>query len=166
MMNGRRIAPILGLGALAAIAGCGRSGLATVMSGPAHAFGHAGAPAETGVEIRGFGGSDAPSDLLPNAGGVVARQLGDDREIALAFGWQVAQDGGAGAYGRLTANLIEWDRIMGVERLTAGGTSLEIGVIPRGKGLCASAAVSWDVRLEAPDRPVLAAFLGFCAAGQ
>jgi len=151
---------------------CGRhgGGVATFMSGAAHAFARADQPAHTGVEIRVLGGSSHPdSSMLPNAGGVTARQIGDDREVAIAVGWQVAGGGGRhgpGGFARLTANLIEWDRVAGVERLTAGGPSFELGFVPGGAGLCGSVAATWDVRLEAPDRAIVAGFLGFCVIGR
>jgi hypothetical protein len=152
--------------AIAAVTGCGMrggSGAATVMSGAAHAFAAGDTPANTGMEVRTFAGTTTPSsELWPNVIGMSARQIGDDREVAIGTGWQVGGTAGVGAFARLTANLIEWDRVAGTERLTAGGTTFEIGIAPSGAGLCASASATWDVRLEADDRAVVAGFLGFC----
>jgi hypothetical protein len=165
-----RTAWLAGLAVVGA-AGCGggRGYFTGVSSGAAHAVGDRDAAGDTGVELRIYMGTREPAfGAMPNVYGYTTRQIGDSKESAFAVGWQVAGSGrsSAGGFARITANLIEEDTIGDLKRLGAGGTTIEIGFAPSHAGPCASVSAGWDVRLDAPDRPILGAFLGLCVVGK
>jgi hypothetical protein len=123
----------------------------------------------TGVELRIFGATGGSKDnpLLPNAYGLVYRQIGDEHvQTAGQIGWAGAVRVGAGAvFGRIMFDAINSQRTLdGDRKFSAFSPTLDLGALPFKNGLCVSASATYDVHFNDPDRWVLGMFVGVCAS--
>jgi hypothetical protein len=122
-----------------------------------------------GVELRlfGAGGGFEKNPLMPNAYGLVYRQIGDEHmQSAGQIGWAGAQRVGDGfAFGRIMFDVINTQQTLdGDRKFSAFSPTLDLGIAPVKNGLCFSASMTYDVHFNDPDRFILGVFAGICAS--
>lgn len=116
-----------------------------------------------GVELRGFMGAAIDEPAIPNAYGFAIRQLGDGVQTSMQAGWMLASKAGSSmVFARLMFDLLSWTKLDDDTTLSAFSPTADIGIAPFGKGICVSAAGTWDVRFNERDRPLVGIFVGLC----
>jgi hypothetical protein len=123
----------------------------------------------TGVELRVFGatGGIDKNPLMPNAYGVMWRQIGDEHmSTSGQIGWAGALPVGDGfAFGRVMFDIINSQRTLdGDRKFSAFSPTIDIGIAPLRNGLCFSASATYDVHFNDPDRMLIGVFAGVCAS--
>lgn len=134
---------------------------------PGASYTHNDAPA--GVELRIFGAASGFKDspLMPNAYGVLWRQIGDEHvQNAGQVGWAGGQPLGDGfVFGRLMFDVINSQRTLdGDRKYSAFSPTLDLGISPVRNGLCFSLSATYDVHFNDPDRLLVGVFAGMCAS--
>jgi hypothetical protein len=118
-----------------------------------------------GVEFRAFAANTMDDAAIPNAYGMAVRQLGEGAGIqsSIQAGWMVTHKvGSATVFGRLMFDLLSWTEIGEETTLSALSPTFDVGIAPFGHGLCVSAAATWDVKFNDPDRGLVGVFVGIC----
>ena len=152
-----------------AVVPTGPAGISGPPSGTATRASYTNGDEPTGVELRLFGasGGSEKNPLMPNAYGLVYRQIGDEH-VATAgqIGWAGSMKLGDGfAFGRIMFDVINSQRTLDDDRkFSAFSPTLDLGVAPIKNGLCFSASMTYDVHFNDPDRFILGVFAGICAS--
>ncbi len=112
-----------------------------------------------------FGGGEPGSNT--GAGPAFSyRRAGDTQEVALAIHTYgiVPLPGNLAAFGRISLNVLEWDRVGTKDRAGIGSPAFEVGVGLRDDiGPCLTVSARRDLRFGEDDDTFLGVSLGFCA---
>jgi hypothetical protein len=145
--------------ALLLVCGCFRSGLAELSGGYARSW----SGEEDGFQVRLAGGVGEGSD---GGGGVQLAARTGDTSSEVAIGMHAYGAGATGPlamFGRLTVNLLEWDRIGTDDNIGLFGPAVQYGITGRNGGPCLVVSASRDVRINYDDETYVGVSIGACA---